>query len=152
MSSTQVAPSSLAGRNRVERRERENRAESRAAAYNSAGSLIIVFAFGFIIFIHELGHFLTARAVDIRCPQFAIGFGPSLFSFRWRGTNFAVRAFPFGEYVLMNGEEPGGMTTGAYLDTETSLHREAVPLTKLAKLYTNGTMEKLPAGPPYTTP
>ena len=71
------------------------------------GILAVVCAFGFIIFIHEMGHFLTARAVDIRCPQFAIGFGPSLFSFRWRGTNFAVRAFPFGGYVLMNGEEPG---------------------------------------------
>ena len=71
------------------------------------GILAVVCAFGFIIFIHELGHFLTARWVDIRCPQFAIGFGPSLFGFRWRGTNFAVRAFPLGGYVLMNGEEPG---------------------------------------------
>ena len=71
------------------------------------GILAVVCAFGFIIFIHEMGHFLTARAVGIRCPQFAIGFGPSLFGFRWRGTNFAVRAFPLGGYVLMNGEEPG---------------------------------------------
>lgn len=74
------------------------------------GILAVAGAFGFIIFIHELGHFLTARAVDIRCPQFAIGFGPSLFSFRWRGTNFAVRALPLGGYVLMNGEEPGSRT------------------------------------------
>lgn len=71
------------------------------------GILAVVCAFGFIIFIHEMGHFLTARWVDIRCPQFAIGFGPSLYGFRWRGTNFAVRAFPLGGYVLMNGEEPG---------------------------------------------
>lgn len=80
------------------------------------GILAVVFAFGFIIFIHELGHFLTARAVDIRCPQFAVGFGPSLFSFRWRGTNFAVRAFPFGGYVLMNGEEPGDRTEDPWAD------------------------------------
>lgn len=71
------------------------------------GVLAVVVAFGFIIFIHEMGHFLTARWVDIRCPQFAIGFGPQLFGFRWRGTNFAVRLFPLGGYVLMNGEEPG---------------------------------------------
>lgn len=71
------------------------------------GILAVVVAFGFIIFIHEMGHFLTARAVDIRCPQFAIGFGPKLFGFRWRGTQFAVRLFPLGGYVLMNGEEPG---------------------------------------------
>jgi membrane-associated protease RseP (regulator of RpoE activity) len=70
------------------------------------GMVAVVVAFGFIIFIHEMGHFLTARAVDIRCPQFAIGFGPRLFGFRWRGTNFAVRLFPLGGYVLMNGEEP----------------------------------------------
>lgn len=70
------------------------------------GALTVVCAFGFIIFIHELGHFLAARWVDIRCPQFAIGFGPSLASFRRRGTNFAVRLFPLGGYVLMNGEEP----------------------------------------------
>ncbi len=69
------------------------------------GILAVVGAFGFIIFIHEMGHFLTARSVDIRCPQFAIGFGPSLFSFRWRGTNFAVRLFPLGGYVLMNDGE-----------------------------------------------
>lgn len=71
------------------------------------GLLAVVGAFGFIIFIHEMGHFLAARAVDIRCPQFAIGFGPELFGFRWRGTNFAVRLFPLGGYVLMQGEEPG---------------------------------------------
>lgn len=71
------------------------------------GLLAVVGAFGFIIFIHEMGHFLAARAVDIRCPQFAIGFGPSLFGFRWKGTNFAVRLFPLGGYVLMQGEEPG---------------------------------------------
>ena len=71
------------------------------------GLAAVVGAFGFIIFIHEMGHFLTARSVDIRCPQFAIGFGPSLFNFRWRGTNFAVRLFPLGGYVLMNGEDPG---------------------------------------------
>lgn len=70
------------------------------------GLLAVVGAFGFIIFIHEMGHFLAARAVGIRCPDFAIGFGPSLFEFRWRGTRFAVRLFPIGGYVLMTGEEP----------------------------------------------
>ena len=90
------------------------------------GILAVVVAFGFIIFIHEMGHFLTARAVDIRCPQFAIGFGPQLFGFRWRGTNFAVRLFPLGGYVLMNGEEPGsreedpwGAAVAHYLGEET---------------------------------
>lgn len=102
------------------------------------GILAVILAFGFIIFIHEMGHFLTARAVDIRCPQFAIGFGPSLFGFRWRGTNFAVRAFPLGGYVLMNGEEPGDRTEDpwaaavkAYLGSE---EYPAKPQDLLAKM------------------
>lgn len=70
------------------------------------GVLAVLGAFGFIIFIHELGHFLTARAVGIRCPFFAIGFGPVLASIRHKGTEFSIRLFPFGGYVLMTGEEP----------------------------------------------
>jgi membrane-associated protease RseP (regulator of RpoE activity) len=73
---------------------------------NLPGFLAVLAAFGFIIFIHELGHFLIARAVGIRCPSFAIGFGPRLFAFRWRGTEFSVRLLPFGGYVQMVGEEP----------------------------------------------
>lgn len=71
------------------------------------GLLAVVIAFGMIIFIHELGHFLAAKAADIRCPQFAIGFGPPIFQRRWRATQFALRLFPLGGYVMMNGEEPG---------------------------------------------
>ncbi len=71
------------------------------------GILAVVACFGFIIFIHELGHFLVARRAGIRCPYFAIGFGPKLFSFRWKATEFSVRIFPFGGFVQMEGEEPG---------------------------------------------
>lgn len=70
------------------------------------GLLAVLAAFGFIIFIHELGHFIAARRVGIKCPFFAIGFGPRLYAFRWRGTEFSVRLFPFGGYVQMIGEEP----------------------------------------------
>ncbi|MEW6279509.1 MAG: site-2 protease family protein [Candidatus Eremiobacterota bacterium] len=76
-------------------------------ARNAVGILAVLAAFGFIIFIHEMGHFLVARRVGIRCPMFAIGFGPKFFSFRWKGTEFSVRMFPFGGFVLMVGEDPG---------------------------------------------
>ncbi len=103
------------------------------------GMLAVVGAFGFIIFIHEMGHFLTARAVDIRCPHFAIGFGPQIFGFRWRGTNFAVRLFPLGGYVLMQGEEPGA-TTDPWSEAVTNYLGEesfpAPPEQLLAKLKT----------------
>jgi regulator of sigma E protease len=55
---------------------------------NLGPTLAIVLGFGFIIFVHELGHFLVAKAVGIKCTQFAIGFGQSLLTFRkgmgWR--------------------------------------------------------------------
>lgn len=74
---------------------------------NLPGFVAVLCAFGFIIFIHELGHFLTARRVGIRCPRFAIGFGPRLFSFDYRGTEFSICLLPFGGFVQMLGEDPG---------------------------------------------
>lgn len=53
-----------------------------------------------------MGHFLAARWAGIRTPQFAIGFGPKLFSFDWRATEFSLRLLPVGGYVLMVGEDP----------------------------------------------
>lgn len=60
-----------------------------ASMFNSISpTLAIILGFGFIIFVHELGHFLVAKAVGIKCTQFAIGFGHSLLTFRkgigWR--------------------------------------------------------------------
>ena len=63
---------------------------------NLPGFIAVLLAFGFIIFIHESGHFLMARKVGIRCPRFSLGFGPRLFSFDSRGTEFSVCALPFG--------------------------------------------------------
>ncbi len=70
------------------------------------GLLAVVVSFGFIVAIHEFGHFLAARRAGIRCPEFAIGFGPLLFSRRWWGTDFSLRAIPLGGYVMMDGEDP----------------------------------------------
>ena len=55
------------------------------------GILAAILSFGFIVFNHELGHFLTARWAGIRCPQFAIGFGPKLLGFPLGGTDFSLR-------------------------------------------------------------
>lgn len=70
------------------------------------GILAAILSFGFIVFIHEMGHFLTARWAGIHCPQFAIGFGPRLAAFCYQGTEFSLRLFPLGGYVLMDGEDP----------------------------------------------
>ncbi len=73
---------------------------------NLPGFIAVLLAFGFIIFIHEAGHFLVARRVGIRCPRFSLGFGPRLFSFDFRGTEFSVCLLPFGGFVQMLGEDP----------------------------------------------
>ncbi len=63
---------------------------------------------GFLIFIHELGHFIAARLVGIRVEVFSIGFGKRLFGFRKGATDYRVSAIPFGGYVRMAGEELPG--------------------------------------------
>src|SRR5580698_3040024 len=64
-----------------------------AAYLSSTGSiLLLAFGFGFVIFWHELGHFLAAKWADVKVEQFAVGFGQALCSwrkglgFRWGST------------------------------------------------------------------
>ena len=64
--------------------------------------LLIVLFFGGSIFVHELGHFLAARARGVHVEVFSIGFGPPIFSWTARsGTRYMVAWFPLGGYVLL---------------------------------------------------
>ena len=67
--------------------------------------LFIVFL-SVLIMIHELGHLLTAKMFKVYCFEYAIGFGPKLFSFKRKNgeTKFSLRAIPFGGFVSMYGE------------------------------------------------
>jgi len=60
-----------------------------------------ILVFGLVIFIHELGHFLAAKAVGVYAPRFSVGFGPALFRFRRGETEYIVAALPIGGYVRM---------------------------------------------------
>jgi len=61
-----------------------------------------VFVLGVLIFVHELGHFLAAKAVGIGVPRFSIGFGPATpLRFRRGETEYVVAWFPLGGYVKM---------------------------------------------------
>src|ERR1044071_5434978 len=62
---------------------------------------------GFMILIHELGHFWAARYFDVRVDVFSFGFGPRLFGFRKGETDYRFSAILFGGYVKMAGEQPG---------------------------------------------
>jgi regulator of sigma E protease len=65
----------------------------------------IVVAFGIVIFLHELGHFLMAKIVGVGATEFALGMGPALFGFQWGETYCKLCAFPIGGYVKLIGEE-----------------------------------------------
>ncbi|MBC8229722.1 RIP metalloprotease RseP [bacterium] len=80
---------------------------------NSFGIIIAIIALGFIIFVHELGHFIAAKKSGIRVERFSIGFGPKLISFNRGGTEYRISMLPFGGYVKMAGENPSEGTTGA---------------------------------------
>jgi regulator of sigma E protease len=60
---------------------------------------------GVLIFVHELGHFLTAKLVDIEVPRFSIGFGPRILGFRRGETEYVLSLLPLGGYVKMAGME-----------------------------------------------
>lgn len=68
--------------------------------------LSFVIVLSILVFIHELGHFLFAKRAGILVREFAIGFGPKIFS-RWKGeTLYSIRALPLGGFVRMAGEDP----------------------------------------------
>lgn len=67
--------------------------------------VISVLLFGFIVFFHELGHFLLAKAADIRVNEFAVGMGPKLFGFRRGETQYTLRLLPIGGFCAMEGED-----------------------------------------------
>jgi regulator of sigma E protease len=58
---------------------------------------------GVLIFVHELGHFWAAKALDVEVSRFSIGFGPRLFGFKRGETEYVVAAVPLGGYVKMEG-------------------------------------------------
>lgn len=65
-----------------------------------------VFVFGLLILFHELGHFMAAKSVNMRVTEFAIGFGPKIFSFKHGETVYSLRAIPLGGFNKIQGMDP----------------------------------------------
>ena len=77
--------------------------------------LITVLVIGFLTFIHEFGHFFFARLFKVPVLEFAIGMGPKIYSWQGKhGTKYALRAFPIGGFVQMEGEEGTSENPMAY--------------------------------------
>ncbi len=67
--------------------------------------LIVIVVFGAVIFFHELGHFAVAKWSGIKVNEFAIGMGPRILKFGRKETIYALRVFPIGGFVSMEGED-----------------------------------------------
>lgn len=85
------------------------------------GIILNIFYFvailGILVFIHELGHLLAAKAFGVYCKEFAIGMGPKVFSIKkdhWE-TTYSIRLLPLGGFVSMAGE-PGEGDMGVTMD------------------------------------
>jgi regulator of sigma E protease len=80
-------------------------------AVEVAASFILVL--GILVFVHEFGHFIVAKAFGIGVPVFSLGFGPRLAGFRRNGTDYRVSLVPLGGYVRLKGDEADEERTGA---------------------------------------
>src|SRR5258708_38973721 len=69
--------------------------------------ILLAFGFGFVIFFHELGHFLAAKYCDVRVDQFAVGFGSAIFSWR-KGLGFR-RGSSGKQYERLKQQEVDGI-------------------------------------------
>ena len=67
--------------------------------------LFAILIFGFLIFIHELGHFLTAKALDVQVNEFSICMGPAILKKQKGETLYSLRCIPVGGYCAMEGED-----------------------------------------------
>jgi regulator of sigma E protease len=99
--------------------------------FDIAGLLTIAkvaIGLGFIIFIHELGHFLVAKWCDVHVTTFSIGFGPALpfCSWTWGETTYKLAAFPLGGYVQMVGQVDGDESSDGSEDDPRSYRNKSV--------------------------
>ncbi|MBN1337461.1 MAG: RIP metalloprotease RseP [Deltaproteobacteria bacterium] len=68
--------------------------------------LAAILFLGILIFVHEAGHFVVAKAFGVGVDVFSFGFGRRLVGFHWRGTDYRLSLIPFGGYVRLRGADP----------------------------------------------
>ncbi len=77
-------------------------------------ALKVIFLLGFLIFIHEGGHFIVAKLCKVKVNEFAIGFGPTIWKKKKGETLYALRLIPLGGFVSMEGEEERSDNEGSF--------------------------------------
>jgi regulator of sigma E protease len=89
-------------------------------------TLAAVLVLGFLIFVHELGHFLVAKAAGVSVLKFSLGFGPKIFGRRVGETEYVVSWVPLGGYVKMLGEDDGAPEEGVKEDPARSFAHQSL--------------------------
>lgn len=90
--------------------------------------LAFVIVLGVLIFFHELGHFIVAKASGVGVLKFSLGFGPALIRKRIGETQYQVAAFPLGGYVKMLGEDPDDKDQLSHIDPRRSFSHKRLPV------------------------
>ena len=67
--------------------------------------ILAILIFTFLVLIHELGHFLTAKFLKVRAYELSLGMGPKIFGKKHNDTEYTLRALPFGAYVRFGDED-----------------------------------------------
>jgi len=75
-------------------------------------AVVVVLVLGIMIFLHEMGHFMAAKAFGVRVLVFSLGFGKSLLHIQRGDTDYRISALPFGGYVKMAGDDPSEVRHG----------------------------------------
>lgn len=78
------------------------------------GIILAILVFGIIVFIHELGHFLLAKANKIRVDEFSLGMGPRLVSFVRGETRYSIKLLPLGGSCMMGEDDVDDMSEGSF--------------------------------------
>ena len=89
--------------------------------------IIGLICLGFIVLIHELGHYLVAKHYKLTIEEFAIGIGPKLMSFHWINTMWSIRALPLGGFCKIKNPLPMSVT-----NTRTTIPKTVGTLTSLS--------------------
>ena len=76
--------------------------------------ILAILLFSFIVFFHELGHFIAAKRCGVEVIEFSLGFGPRLLSRQWGNTRYSLKLIPFGGSNMMKGEDPEDLSEGSF--------------------------------------
>jgi regulator of sigma E protease len=108
-------------------------------------AIIAILMFCLLIFIHELGHFLAAKACDVKVNKFALGMGPAIFRKKKGETEYSLRIFPIGGFCEMEGEngdiessadDPSKEKAETDIDIDTG-NSEIIPVSENPRAFSN---------------